>query len=71
MASGVVPDMAQICRDPNDDHVLATSLAVGATMIVTGDKDLLVLESCKGIRIVTPADALTLLSSRVDRPGGP
>ena len=47
-----MPDIGQVCRDPNDDHVLAAALAVKADFIVTGDKDLLSLEVFRGIRIV-------------------
>jgi len=37
------PDIGPVCRDPNDDHVIATAVAVNAEVIVTGDKDLLAL----------------------------
>jgi len=39
-----LPQIEPVCRDPDDDHVIAATLAVKAAMIVTGDKDLLVLE---------------------------
>jgi putative PIN family toxin of toxin-antitoxin system len=48
------------CRDPNDDMVLECALISGAQFIVAGDKDLLVLDPFKGIRIVTPAEFLAL-----------
>jgi putative PIN family toxin of toxin-antitoxin system len=38
-----------VCRDPDDDWILATGLAAEADCITTGDKDLLVLESFCGI----------------------
>jgi putative PIN family toxin of toxin-antitoxin system len=44
-----------IVRDQGDDHVLAAAIAAKASLIVTGDKDLLALDSFQGIRIVTPA----------------
>jgi putative PIN family toxin of toxin-antitoxin system len=43
-----------VCRDPDDDKVLAVALSGRCDCIVTGDKDLLVLESFEGIPIVTP-----------------
>jgi len=46
------------CRDPNDDMVLECALVSGAQVIVTGDKDLLVLDPYRGIRVMTPADFL-------------
>jgi putative PIN family toxin of toxin-antitoxin system len=51
----------RICRDPNDDHLLALALAGGATVLVTGDADLLVLHPWQGIHICTPQDFLSLL----------
>lgn len=41
-------------RDPDDDHVLAAAVAGVADAIVTGDKDLLVLEAYDGVAILTP-----------------
>mgnify|MGYP006331921885 FL=1 len=45
-----------VCRDPDDDVVLATALAGACDCIVTGDKDLLVLERFRQIPILAPAD---------------
>ena len=45
-----------IVRDAGDDHVLALAIASGASLIVTGDKDLLSLGSYRGIDIVTPIE---------------
>jgi putative PIN family toxin of toxin-antitoxin system len=45
-----------VSRDPDDDAVLATALAGDAQVIVTGDKDLLDLESHEGIQIRRPVD---------------
>jgi putative PIN family toxin of toxin-antitoxin system len=43
-----------ICRDPDDDWVLATARTGNCSCIVTGDKDLLVLDPFMGIRILAP-----------------
>jgi putative PIN family toxin of toxin-antitoxin system len=43
-----------VCRDPDDDAILACALEARADYIVTGDVDLLELKVFKGIRIVTP-----------------
>ena len=39
-------------RDPDDIHVLACAMGAGADAIVSGDGDLLVLESFEGIPII-------------------
>jgi predicted nucleic acid-binding protein len=43
-----------ICRDPNDDVVLACAVAGEADCIVTRDQDLLSLRSYEGIDILPP-----------------
>lgn len=45
-----------VCRDPDDDVVLGTALAGACDYIVTGDKDLLVLERFREILILVPAE---------------
>jgi uncharacterized protein len=47
-------DLPPVSRDPDDDLVLATAEAGAAAVIVTGDKDLLVLEAHRGTPILTP-----------------
>jgi putative PIN family toxin of toxin-antitoxin system len=44
------------CRDPNDVPVLGTAIAGGADLLVTGDKDLLVLREFRGVLIIKPGD---------------
>ena len=48
-----------VCRDPDDDEVLALALLAQAQAIVSGDNDLLVLQSFEGI--ITAAQALQQL----------
>jgi len=57
------PLAAPVSRDADDDVVLATAVAANATVVVTGDLDLLVLRQYCGIDIVTPRDFLSRLSS--------
>ena len=58
------PLRERVCRDKNDDIVLATALAGKADVIVTGDDDLLVLKPFRGIRILSPRQFLQLLDRR-------
>ena len=55
------PLSERICRDADDDVVLATALAGKADVIVTGDNDLLVLREFRGTRILSPRKFLELL----------
>ena len=43
-----------VCRDPDDDWVLATALAGDAGAIVSGDADLLTLDRYSGIEMLSP-----------------
>ena len=47
-------DVPAVSRDPDDDVVLATAVAGTVDAIVTGDKDLLVLEAHQDVPILTP-----------------
>lgn len=47
-------DLPEACRDPDDNHVLQLAEYMQVDYIVTGDKDLLVLESYQNTKIVSP-----------------
>ena len=51
-----VNPITPVCRDPDDDKILACAQQVHADYIVTGDQDLLVLKRYAAIPIVTPRD---------------
>jgi len=52
----VVPLDVPVCRDPDDDRVLATAVAARADCLITGDADLLVLERYQDVPILRPAE---------------
>lgn len=54
----------QVCRDKDDDQILGTGLAGLADCIVTGDKDLLVVQQHAGIEIITPGDFVDFETKR-------
>jgi putative PIN family toxin of toxin-antitoxin system len=54
----------RVCRDPDDDVVLATAVAGRADFIVTGDDDLLVLKRFRGIQILSPRQVLEMLHAK-------
>ena len=56
------PAFVSRCRDPNDHHVIATAVAASASVIVSGDKDLLDLGAHGPIRILTPRRFLDMLA---------
>ena len=52
-----------VCRDADDDQVLAAAISGAADLIVSGDDDLLALSSFRGIEIVSARDALTRIEA--------
>ncbi len=44
----------KICRDSDDNQILADALANGIEFLITGDKDLLVLKEYQGMKIILP-----------------
>ena len=49
-------EVSGICRDADDDRILACARAAAADCLVTGDDDLLVLKTYGTIRILTPRE---------------
>jgi uncharacterized protein len=47
-----------VCRDPDDDNILAAAIGGNCDCIITGDKDLQVLRQYEGIDIFKPRDFL-------------
>jgi putative PIN family toxin of toxin-antitoxin system len=55
-----------ICRDPQDDRVLACALAAHADAVVSGDDDLLSLRAVTNIPILSATECLRRLTA--DKP---
>ncbi len=53
-----------ICRDSKDNIVLECAVEAKADVIVTGDRDLIVLSPFNGIKIISPRMFLNRLESR-------
>lgn len=47
-----------VCRDPKDDKFLDVALSGGATLLITGERDLLALNPFHEIEILTPQEFL-------------
>lgn len=56
-----VTEAVAVCRDPKDDKFLELAVSGGAEFLITGDRDLLALNSFRGIEIITPQDFLERL----------
>lgn len=50
-----------VCRDPDDDEVLALALATQANVVISGDDDLLALHTFAEIPVMTAAQTLQYL----------
>lgn len=55
--------MQPVCRDADDDEVLATAIAGQVDFIITGDDDLLSLKTYQEIPIITPAEAVKIMAA--------
>ncbi|MBM3254308.1 MAG: putative toxin-antitoxin system toxin component, PIN family [Candidatus Omnitrophica bacterium] len=64
-AEFIIPKKSiSICRDPEDNQILACALEGGANFIITGDKDLLSLNPFKNISIISPKDFINYLGKK-------
>ena len=54
IAGKTADSVEKISRDPEDDQILADAAANDIGIIISGDKDLLVLKTYKGVRIIHP-----------------
>jgi putative PIN family toxin of toxin-antitoxin system len=55
----IIDEISDTCRDPHDDKFLAVAANGKVSWLITGDKDLLVLQVFRQTKIVTPADFLS------------
>lgn len=61
LREGTIIDITETireCRDPKDDKLLELAVNGGASCLVSGDQDLLVLNPFRNIPILTPAQFL-------------
>lgn len=56
------PELEGVSVDADDDKYFAAAIEGSATLIVSGDPDLLTVKEFQGVRIVTPRAFLDLLS---------
>ena len=53
-----ISETITVCRDPKDDKLLELAISGSASFLVTGDKDLLVLNPFRGVEIISPREFL-------------
>ncbi len=53
-----------MCRDAKDDYLIMLAISGGADFLVTGDKDLLVLDGVEKVRVITPSTLMEELSRK-------
>jgi putative PIN family toxin of toxin-antitoxin system len=56
------PGIRGVCRDPNDDHVIACAVAAHAQYVITRDPDLLILRTYQDVQMVSPGMFSQLLA---------
>jgi putative PIN family toxin of toxin-antitoxin system len=55
------PPYPAVCRDPDDDYLVALARAALVDALVTGDRDLLELEDI-GVAVITPRELIERLA---------
>jgi uncharacterized protein len=53
--------VSSIATHPEDDLILATAVSARADYLVTGDRQLLALQSFQGVQIISPREFLAIL----------
>lgn len=57
------PDPPSVCRDPDDDYLVALAAASGAEVLVSGDDDVLAVEPAQvAVEVVTPREMVDRLT---------
>ena len=54
-------DLPSICRDKADNNILQIAESANADYIISGDKDLLILQNFKLTKIISPSQYLQIL----------
>lgn len=57
-----VAEPVEACRDPTDDKFLSLAVTGAASVLVSGDEDLLVLHPFRGIPILRPQEFLAAVA---------
>jgi putative PIN family toxin of toxin-antitoxin system len=52
----VSPLQSRVCRDPDDDNILATAVSANSDCIISGDNDLVNLRQFQNIKIIRPSE---------------
>jgi uncharacterized protein len=61
LAADPSPPYPAVCRDPDDDYLVALARAAVVDALVTGDRDLLELEDI-GVAVITPRELVERLA---------
>lgn len=62
-----INERVRACRDEKDDRFLEVAINGGAAWIVSGDRDLLVLDPFRSVHIATPARFVETMDVQRDR----